>query len=107
MRDDQRGRARLDCPQSLEQLGFTIAVQRGGCLIEDQQRRRAQQAPGEDQALPFASGELTPAITDRFVEAATECAHAIHKAGQLERAPKRCIIQGSARPRANCRGCCR
>ena len=92
MRDDHRRRARIERPQTAEQLGLAVGVERRGRLIEDQQARRAKHGPGDREPLPLAARQLASAVTDALVETIGKGAHALGEARQLERFPQRLFI---------------
>jgi hypothetical protein len=50
-------------------LAFGLRVERGGGLVEDQDRRVLEQRPGDRQALALAAGKAQPALADQGVQA--------------------------------------
>jgi len=61
--DQQRGAARLDLLEYLENLRLHRGVQRGGRLIGDHQRRVQGQGTGNQRTLAQATGQLPGALT--------------------------------------------
>ena len=68
MRHDQRGAPRHRLLHRGENFVFRVWVDRGGWIIEDQDRRIEQQRAGDRQSLPLAAGEVVAVFAeDRVV----------------------------------------
>jgi uncharacterized membrane protein YccC len=64
----QGGAAVHELPQSLLDEDLAFRVQRAGGLVEQQDRRVAQDGAGERDPLALAAGQLDPAFPDHGVE---------------------------------------
>lgn len=68
-----------------EQL-LVHCVELGGCLVEEQHLRFAQERPGDGNALTFATGEFDAALADLRVETRRETRQQILETGIADRA---------------------
>ena len=64
MRQDQRGAARHQPVERLLDHRLVLGIDRGQRLVEDQDRRVAQQRAGDRQALALAAGQPGAALAD-------------------------------------------
>ena len=64
MRDDQRGAPSHQHLQRLLDQVFGLRIQRGGGLIQQQDRRIAQQRAGDGDALALPARQTRPALSD-------------------------------------------
>src|SRR5690606_24549642 len=67
--DDQRGPPRGEAVDGLEDLGGVLRVQAGRRLVEDDDRRVAEDRAGDGHALPLPAGERVAAFPDDRVVA--------------------------------------
>ena len=106
MGDDQRGGPGIELRSRSKQPRFAVGVERGGGFIEDQERGRAQQGAGEDQALPLAAGQLAAAVADACSRPAGKAPDALGESDEIEHAPQR-IVVGGLPPARDSRARCR
>src|SRR6185312_4834543 len=62
--DNERGAALGDALQSILDVLLGVAVERGGGLVQHQNRRRLEDRAGDGDALLFTAGELEAALAD-------------------------------------------
>ena len=70
MRDDQRGAAAREPVEGVADQRLALGVERRGRLVEEQDRRVAQDGAGDREALALAAGELARRRRNRRVVAA-------------------------------------
>ena len=83
--DDERRTARRSVLDGAAHGGFTLGVERGGRLVQQQYRRVAHQRAGERDALALAAGEAAAFLAERGCEAVllVQKAHGFGHAGGL------------------------
>ena len=69
VRDDERSAAAGEAVEGVADQRLALGVERGGRLVEEQERRVAQDRPGDRQALALAAGELAGGGDDEGVVA--------------------------------------
>ena len=69
VRDDQHGPAGDEQAERILHRGLALGVERAGGLVEDEDRRGAQEGAGDGDALLLAAGEQGAAFTDDGVVA--------------------------------------
>ena len=63
-----RVRPRAIAQQVCVDDGFTVGIERAGCLVEHQDARVAHQRPGDRQSLALTAGQIgRPLLNKRFV----------------------------------------
>ena len=83
MRDHQRGAPAHQALERVLDQGLALGVERGGRLVEQQQRRVAQDRARDGDALALAAGQRDPALADRGVEAAAAAADELEARREL------------------------
>ena len=68
VRDDDGGAAHHQIGQPGLHQPFILGIQRAGRLVQQQQRRIAQDGAGDRQALALAAGQRHAALADQGVE---------------------------------------
>ena len=80
------GRTADDQPaHGRQHVGLRLAVEAGGGLVEQEQRRVAHEGAGERDALAFAGGQPRPSLAQQRVGTGGQAPHDFGQAGGLER----------------------
>ena len=87
VRDDQRGPPLEGGVEGPLDGGLGLAVEVRGRLVEDDDRRRLEQQPGDREPLPLAAGEPVAAVADDRVDAVGQGAHQVRDLGRLQGVP--------------------
>ena len=93
VRDDQRGAVVRDLFERVLDFALGVAVERGGRLVEQQDRRRLQDGAGDGDALLLAAGKLQAALADLGLVAVRRHADEIVDLGE----PRRLLDLGIGR----------
>jgi hypothetical protein len=86
VRHHERGPALHEPPQRLLDEDLALGVQRAGRLVEQQDRRVAQDRPGEGDPLALSAGQLHAALADHGVEAVRQRVGELRDVRRLGRA---------------------
>ena len=68
-------------PDRGHDAGLRFRVQRGGGFVEDQQRRVANQRPGDGDALSLSAGKPRPSLANHRIDALRQCGDEIPRLG--------------------------
>ena len=80
--DDQGGASLLQSLQCLLDGGFRLGIEGGGRLVEQQQRRIAQDGAGDGDTLALSAGEAHAALTQFLVVALAKRADELMRFGR-------------------------
>ena len=89
--DDQRGAAGHQPVQRILHQPFAFGIERAGCLIQQQDRRIAQQRAGNRHALALAARQARTAFTQLGIQALGQFAQEIGGIGGFGRLPDRFV----------------
>src|SRR5688572_26232299 len=80
MRDEEHGPTSEERAHSREEVVLGTRVQRGGRLVEDDERRVAEERAGERDALPLADGDVLTALEEWRANAVVPVGPSLHEA---------------------------
>lgn len=80
-------------PQVPKKLRLRRFIQRGGRLVQKQNRRPAQQRARNGKALGLTLGESLSVTAEAMVELIRQCADKLPRAGGAERGLQPCVVR--------------